>query len=389
MLIEGVKVNILKYNQSMNKIFFSWQSDDMQAKKFLQDCINDAVSGLDDWEVEHATRDLVGSKDIGRSILDKIDKSDLFLADISIINPNSQDKKTPNPNVLYELGYAVARLTDDNIIQIANTLTTPNKDKEMPFDIRNSQSIYIKFVSSSKTQLTEEIRRIIGLHKSKKEMSGPYIYSGLYTRSIIGEIQLNFTNDEDSTYHLNSVQINYSEKKVETDLAPKKVVSVSIGQIGFVQADKTVRTMSFVVSRMGKSYRIVQKANYEENMDKQFQLESITNKPADIYEINERRDFPDVEEIGSTGGDYIAYKISDKDLEHSYILRISHTALATGGVNEYQLTNIINRAIWAVNDSLEGGIKDATYLITSELTKNNWLEFIPRIEVGILELKPI
>ena len=100
-------------------IFYSWQND-LPAKShrnYLDQCIRLAVKALQKendvhvyMEYDRDTMGLMGSPDITESIFDKIDKSVMFVCDISIINAGSEDKKTPNPNVLMELGYAVSKL---------------------------------------------------------------------------------------------------------------------------------------------------------------------------------------------------------------------------------------------------------------------------------------
>src|ERR1019366_9830222 len=44
-------------------------------------------------------------------------------------------RRTPNPNVLLELGYAAKRLTWDNVICVFNTAF--GKTEDLPFDLRH------------------------------------------------------------------------------------------------------------------------------------------------------------------------------------------------------------------------------------------------------------
>lgn len=77
----------------------------------------------------------VGTPDIGETIISKISKSDIFICDISIINKTSKFRKSPNPNVMFELGYAASSLGWDNIICIYDT--TVCKIDKLPFDINH------------------------------------------------------------------------------------------------------------------------------------------------------------------------------------------------------------------------------------------------------------
>lgn len=145
----------------MKKLFYSWQSDIASNKSYLNHCISSAMAQLQGWEPETATRNTRGAVDIANTILMKIDKSNLLLADVSIINPNANEgeKKCPNPNVLYELGYAVATLGQDNLILIANKATTNTAD--LPFDIRNRRLMLVEFNDANRPTLINDIKQIL------------------------------------------------------------------------------------------------------------------------------------------------------------------------------------------------------------------------------------
>ena len=75
-----------------------------------------------------------GTPDIAQTIFRKIDECRIFVGDVSIINPTSlTDRKTPNPNVLLELGYAARTLSWDYVICVYNTAFGNIKD--LPFDL--------------------------------------------------------------------------------------------------------------------------------------------------------------------------------------------------------------------------------------------------------------
>ena len=80
-------------------------------------------------------------------IFAKIDQCDIFVADISIINPNIDFRKTSNPNVLIELGYASSKLGWDKILCIHNLMY--GKIEDLPFDIRHRKPI--AYTPESKT----------------------------------------------------------------------------------------------------------------------------------------------------------------------------------------------------------------------------------------------
>ncbi|KRR05582.1 hypothetical protein CQ10_13835 [Bradyrhizobium valentinum] len=68
----------------------------------------------------------------------KIAVADVFVADVSIINAGAP-RPTPNPNVLVELGYAVAQLGWDNIILVQNSAF--GGPELLPFDLRGRRTV--------------------------------------------------------------------------------------------------------------------------------------------------------------------------------------------------------------------------------------------------------
>ena len=114
----------------MFKIFYSWQSDlpGNKTRFFIKSCIDEAIDLALNTEAIEAVRDeatlgVTGAPDIVTTLFSKIDECDLFIADVSLCftEDNEKVKKSPNPNVMLELGYAVKTLTWDRIICLANT----------------------------------------------------------------------------------------------------------------------------------------------------------------------------------------------------------------------------------------------------------------------------
>lgn len=148
------------------KLFYSWQSDIPADRNYITRRLDQAISRVADWEIDTAVRNTRGSVDIAATILAKIDASDLFIADVGIINPEAVTRKSPNPNVMYELGYAVAAKGEDNIILIANGTTTNTAN--LPFDVRNRNIILREFNDPNKEIITREITAILQNHPSQE-----------------------------------------------------------------------------------------------------------------------------------------------------------------------------------------------------------------------------
>ncbi len=148
-----------------SKIFYSWQSDVKGNRRFILECIEKAVKELnknDDLEIYEIERDTSGdsgSPDIKERVFSKIEKSDYFIADISIINKDLMDRKTPNPNVLIELGYAASRLGWDRIICLFNKESGELSD--LPFDLRTHRITPFSLVEGKSKVQSSIVKAII------------------------------------------------------------------------------------------------------------------------------------------------------------------------------------------------------------------------------------
>lgn len=127
----------------IKSIFYSWQSDlskdtnQNAIRQCLRSSLNLVEESFDEYrlEIDEATRGTTGSPNIPQTIFNKISQCEIFICDVSIINSKTNDiKKTPNPNVLIELGYAIASVGWDRIIMLFN-LESGNFPNDLPFDI--------------------------------------------------------------------------------------------------------------------------------------------------------------------------------------------------------------------------------------------------------------
>jgi hypothetical protein len=135
-------------------IFYSWQADlpDETNRRLIRETLRMASSRLEEEFsnaalhiiLDEATRGRAGSPNIPFTILDKIKNSDAFVCDITTINKSAPvgQRRVPNPNVIFELGYAVAYLGWDRIVMLFNTFHGAFPD-DAPFDIdRQRASLY-------------------------------------------------------------------------------------------------------------------------------------------------------------------------------------------------------------------------------------------------------
>ncbi|WEA80112.1 nucleotide-binding protein [Citrobacter braakii] len=164
-------------------VFYSWQStlekkDNhyfilnalRKAKKEIEKKHNDLTISID-----QATEGAPGSPGITETIMQKISLSQIVVSDITIIEGKSKKRSYPNPNVMFELGYAVAEIGWNRIIALTNDKYGFIPEK-LPFDV-NSQRVSPYNSTNSKKDLenllTLAIETII-LHdpKTPQELRG-------------------------------------------------------------------------------------------------------------------------------------------------------------------------------------------------------------------------
>lgn len=128
------------------RVFYSWQSDSPEKtnRYGIRDACKKAVKAIEasraDVEIllDEATRGTAGSPNIAHTILDKIDTSDIFIADVTTVTPTGAERPCPNPNIGFELGYAVAQLGWSRVILLFNKRhgTFPG---DLPFDFAQNR----------------------------------------------------------------------------------------------------------------------------------------------------------------------------------------------------------------------------------------------------------
>lgn len=129
-------------NSSQKTVFYSWQSDlpNRSNRTFIGDALQKAVDAILEADLEidlvlaRDTQGTPGAPDIAKTILDKIDRAAVVVADVSIVSATGDGRPTPNPNVLFELGYAVRALSWDAVLPVLNLAT--GRIEDLPFDLR-------------------------------------------------------------------------------------------------------------------------------------------------------------------------------------------------------------------------------------------------------------
>lgn len=131
-------------------LFYAWQSDldgrfnRWFIEKRLLNIKKTATTKLglpEGLVIDRDTKNIPGTPEVTATILEKIAKSALFVADVSFVGETlaggegGTKKKLPNPNVLLELGYALASLGSGRIVLVMNTAF--GSPDEQVFDLKN------------------------------------------------------------------------------------------------------------------------------------------------------------------------------------------------------------------------------------------------------------
>lgn len=123
-------------------VFYSWQSDNPQSRRIINNVLNKAKKALASKEqpidiiIDQGTDMVPGIPQIDTTILSKIMNCDVFVADISPVHMAGDDL-LPNPNVLLELGFAMGVVGMSRIILLAKEGEW--KAKDLPFDINHKR----------------------------------------------------------------------------------------------------------------------------------------------------------------------------------------------------------------------------------------------------------
>lgn len=132
-------------------IFYSWQSDHNPPRGHIKDGISDAVSEINsrspkaEVEIIESTRPEDGAGNIVNSIKDNIDRSLMAIFDatnvVSLDSKDPNSKSYPNANVAFELGYALSRKNDDQVIIVKKSRHKDFASDDAPFDFSQNRRI--------------------------------------------------------------------------------------------------------------------------------------------------------------------------------------------------------------------------------------------------------
>lgn len=227
-------------------IFYSWQSDlpNKTNRGFIESCLERAIKELSneispltlELNIDRDTKSVIGTPDISDTIFQKISRSKLFIADVSIINSESDDRKCPNPNVLIELGFAVRVLGWEKVFCFYNT--DYGSIDDLPFDLRQRRPLQYSLEGKNKADERKRITKIVKdsilqLHRNGSLYSkiDDYFKEKVDTEllTIGGHLgKMIFGYQEKSAPELMQLLINLSDKEIEEKIKKKKLIGFQI-----------------------------------------------------------------------------------------------------------------------------------------------------------------
>ncbi|MBQ4624130.1 MAG: hypothetical protein IJB51_06270 [Clostridia bacterium] len=214
------------------KIFYSWQSDlpANKTRNFIRECIDEAIDLAEESEAieaerDEATKGTTGSPNIVTTLFSKIDNCDFFVADVSLCYTcdTKGEKKSPNPNVLLELGYAVKTLGWERVICLCNT----DFGDTYPFDIAHNRITGYSLDGKKEKEVRNYIRKIIFSNIRDLKNANPRAKAGEashilgnydYENRIVKEnlIPINITQREG--YILHNMELLEEARKLFTEI---------------------------------------------------------------------------------------------------------------------------------------------------------------------------
>jgi hypothetical protein len=151
------------------KVFWSWQDDSPGGtnRHFIKAALEDAIQALEgDYEFEdaerpsldHDTKGVGGAREIVPTIMAKVARSVIFVADVTPVAKTASGKAVPNPNVMVELGWSLNKPGDGRQIYILNTADGWAVEG-LPFDIRHRRVLTYSLSSGADAKTRQRTRK--------------------------------------------------------------------------------------------------------------------------------------------------------------------------------------------------------------------------------------
>lgn len=389
------------------KIFYSWQSDlpGNKTRNFIRECIDEAIELAQETETIEAERDeatmgTTGSPDIVATLFSKIDNCDLFIADLSFCFTEDlhHNKKSPNPNVMVELGYAVKTLGWERIICLCNT----DYGNQYPFDIAHNRITDFSLEGKSRKEVKSDISKIIFINIRDLRKQPPRAKAGMATH-IIGAysftdhavveriIPIEISKQESYTLHNEKLLVESKRLLAEIQEITGRMQAVKKEKAKFREALRqqpilSVRThpneLHDVVHAMAESFKgtetpVVWKNIHNDKLRiKQWLGSDVTDEFFDVGDLKKMTPLFSGQRSSYTGTDDEKLKYEKLELLFYYLAQLE---LRTDYIKTFERMCFIPLAIQNVSAVQDTDIRVVVQVETGEIVEPNenliWNEY--------------
>lgn len=168
------------------RIFYSWQSDDSEARRIIGKALDKVVKQLKDDGISVCIEQGGGGCgfiSIEESVRIKIRRSDIFIGDITPVGKvDHKEKSLPNANVMFEMGLATECMSPSRILAVAKEGDW--KEENMPFDFNHYTMLKFSVEKGPEDLYKAIIHRIRETNRISKNENSKFFSSRLVDRNI-------------------------------------------------------------------------------------------------------------------------------------------------------------------------------------------------------------
>lgn len=269
------------------RIFFSWQSDNTEARDSLQQALDEVVKQLKGKgiavQIEQGGGGC-GFISIEDSVRIKIRRCDIFVGDVTPVgNVAMKGKLLPNANVMYEMGLATECMKADRILAVA--MKGDWKVENMPFDFNHYTMLQYDPEKDLPSLIGRIKERILKTDKVSRRENNRFFSERVVNKNITSGKYL------PETFLENLI----AKEKARMFLAPHKMYPLVYGQITSLNFDY----YNNALKRKGKKGDFRLKVADWDIKDKTIDIEKLRTIIGSIHTYLRKQ----VEKLGKDGND--------------------------------------------------------------------------------------
>ena len=183
---EELKNKINCFMTYQYRIFYSWQSDNREARSILHKALNTVVKCLKKRNIGIEIIEGGGSEgfiSIEDAVRMKIQKCDIFIGDITPVgNVSLKSKLLPNANVMYEMGIATECMSADRVLAVA--MAGDWEVENLPFDFNHYSMVLFRDPNDLEYLESKILNCVQSTDNSSKRQNSRFFSDSLIQRNI-------------------------------------------------------------------------------------------------------------------------------------------------------------------------------------------------------------